>query len=87
MADSTKPAVVSHALGRNLRFRISDNLSGIAGWNCTVNGQWILLEYDYKSGNLWGSIPKSIAAGKHALELVVQDKTGNTNIIKRNIQL
>jgi hypothetical protein len=46
-----------------------------------------LLEYDYKSGNLWGSIPKSIAAGKHALELVVQDKTGNTNIIKRNIQL
>lgn len=87
MADSTKPAVVPHALGRNLRFRISDNLSGISGWNCTVNGQWILLEYDYKSGNLWGNIPKSIAAGKHALELIVKDKSGNTNIIKRNIQI
>lgn len=87
MADSTKPSVVPHALGRNLRFRISDNLSGISGFECTVDRNWVLLEYDYKNGNLWGTIPKNIPPGKHELELIVKDKTGNTTIIKRTISI
>lgn len=87
LADSIKPAVVPHALGRNLRFRMSDNLSGIAEWTCTVNGQWVLLEYDYKNGNVWGSIPKSIPAGKHVMELIVKDNAGNTTTLNRNINL
>jgi hypothetical protein len=34
-------------------FRISDNLSGIKTFNAMINGQWVLMEYEPKTGSLW----------------------------------
>lgn len=84
-SDSIKPYVVPQSFGKNLSFRISDNLSGIDSYDCYIDQQWILLEYDYKSGRLWGSIPPLIKPGKHSLKLVVKDKAGNAQVIERNI--
>lgn len=84
-SDSIKPYVVPISFGKNLVFRISDNLSGIESYNCYIDQQWVLLEYDYKSGRLFGSIPPLIKPGKHNLKLVVKDKAGNAQIIERII--
>jgi hypothetical protein len=86
-ADSTAPIITPHNWGRNLRFRIADNLSGIESYKLTVDGQWVLMEYDYKNGNLFGSIPKSIGAGKHILNLIVTDKAGNAKKLNQSLNL
>lgn len=87
LADSTSPLVTPINLGRNLKFRIADNLSGIKSYRLTVDGQWILMEYDYKNGNLFGTVPKSVGAGKHILNLTVVDKAGNIKKINQSINL
>lgn len=87
MADSVAPVITPHNWGRNLRFRIADNLSGIESYRLTIDGQWVLMEYDYKTGNLFGPIPKSHGSGKHILNLIVTDKTGNAKKINQTINL
>jgi hypothetical protein len=87
MEDQTPPFVAIVKTGRNLRFRISDNLSGIDNYRATVDGHWVLLEYDYKSGALWGTVPKSIGSGKYNLSLTVTDKKGNKRELKQQIAL
>jgi hypothetical protein len=86
-ADSAAPIITPHNWGRNLRFRIADNLSGISSYRLTVGGHWVLMEYDYKNGNLFGFIPKSIGSGEHILHLIVTDKTGNSKKINQTINL
>ncbi|MFZ9982816.1 MAG: M23 family metallopeptidase, partial [Cyclobacteriaceae bacterium] len=39
-----------YATGNSLRFRISDNLAGIATYEATINNEWVLMNYDYKTG-------------------------------------
>jgi hypothetical protein len=87
MEDQTPPFIATIKTGRNLRFRISDNLSGIEDYRATVDGLWVLLEYDYKSGALWGTVPKSIGRGKYKLILTVTDKMGNKRSFKQLITL
>lgn len=87
MADSTAPVISVLRTGRRLLFRIADNLSGIDSYRLLVDGQWVLMEYDYKNGNLWGNIPAQHGAGKHSFELIVKDKAGNTKKINQNINL
>ena len=52
-ADSTPPAVIKLAISHHgARFRIYDNLSGISHYEARINGNWVLLNYDYKTGIL-----------------------------------
>jgi len=57
--------------------RISDNLSGIGQINAYLNGQWLLMQYDYKTGLIWSDPldPKQPLKGDFVLE--VSDKVGN----------
>lgn len=57
--------------------RISDNLSGIGKINAWLNGQWLLMQYDYKTGLIWSDPldPKQPLKGDFVLE--VTDKAGN----------
>lgn len=58
--------------------RIADNLSGIKTYKGFIDGKWVLMEYDYKSGNLWHTFDERTAAGKHSFKLVVTDAKDNT---------
>ena len=52
--DFDPPAIVPRALTADqLRFTISDNLSGIRKIEAYVNGEWILMDYEYKTGAIW----------------------------------
>lgn len=38
---------------QNLRFKIEDKLSGISKIECYLDDQWILMDYEYKTGAIW----------------------------------
>jgi hypothetical protein len=65
---------------KDLSFRISDNLSGIRSYRGTLNGKWILMDYDAKSGRLVYSFDDRIRSGKNAFKLVVRDAVGNESV-------
>ncbi len=59
-------------------FKISDNLSGIRSFTGTIDGQWMLMEYDLKSSILWHTFDYRTQPGKHLLQLSVTDMQNNT---------
>ncbi|WP_231463251.1 M23 family metallopeptidase [Pedobacter sp. Leaf132] len=58
-------------------FKISDNLSGLKSFNGYIDGKWVLMEFDAKTATLWHSFDDRTTAGKHTLELVVDDVKNN----------
>ncbi len=90
--DTLPPVISANGLvtGANLserqeiRFRISDNFSGIKSYEPSVDGKWALFEYDQKNNVLiYRFDPKRIAKGtKHYLTLTVTDNTDNISTYK-----
>ena len=67
-----------------LIFKISDNLSGIRSYRGTINGRWVLMEYDAKSATLWHTFDEQTLPGIHNLQLFVTDMKNNSNIYIAN---
>lgn len=63
---------------RYLSLEIKDDLSGIDTYRATLNGQWILMEYEYKNNTLTYNFEDGPAeSGKYELMVIVADKVGN----------
>ncbi|OAQ42082.1 peptidase M23 [Pedobacter psychrophilus] len=60
--------------------RIGDNLSGIKSFNGYIDGEWVLMEYDFKTGRLWHDLDKNLKSGKHTFSLLVSDNKDNKNL-------
>lgn len=83
--DSVPPTIVSVNVkdGANLSqtskmiFRISDNLSGIKSYKGYIDSEWVLMEYDYKTGRLWHTFDDKTGFGKHNFQLTVIDNKDN----------
>ena len=66
-----------------LRFSISDGLSGIKSYDGYLNGKWILLEHDSKTKKLIHRFSDGIVAeGKNDIKIVVTDNVGNSTIFE-----
>jgi hypothetical protein len=60
--------------------KISDELSGIKSYRGTIDGMWILMEYDAKKNMLTYRFNNDkVLKGKHVFSLVISDKKGNKN--------
>ena len=65
---------------RYLKVKISDDLSGISKYRATVNGKWILMEYDYKTNTLTHDFNDNIIKDtKNDLKIIVTDNVGNSS--------
>ncbi|WP_209399526.1 M23 family metallopeptidase [Pseudozobellia sp. WGM2] len=65
---------------RYLSVHISDDLSGIDTYSATLNGEWILMEYEPKNNTLTYNFDDIILDQKECkLELTVTDNVGNSN--------
>jgi hypothetical protein len=87
LSDTVPPVITRIYTNTNVaRFRIGDNLSGIASFEATLNGKWLLMNYDAKTGILVSEKldPKSLLAGD--LELTVTDQAGNKKTYAQKIQ-
>jgi murein DD-endopeptidase MepM/ murein hydrolase activator NlpD len=85
--DDEDPKLTPLYVGRSFRFRVSDNLSGVDHITCSINGKWILAEYEPKTGKIWGEIPKWIKAGTHDFTLLVKDSKGNKVTYQKDVKL
>jgi murein DD-endopeptidase MepM/ murein hydrolase activator NlpD len=72
-------------IGNSIRFNISDNSSGIDSIKATLNGNWILMNYDHKKHLIWSERLDKTIPLKGDFKLEVKDKAGNKNIF--SIQL
>ncbi|MCC1483725.1 M23 family metallopeptidase [Winogradskyella immobilis] len=65
---------------RYLKVKISDDLSGISNYRATVNGKWILMEYDYKTGLLTHDFNDNVVTDtENNLKIIVTDNVGNSS--------
>ncbi|WP_405572361.1 M23 family metallopeptidase [Winogradskyella sp. Asnod2-B02-A] len=65
---------------RYLKVKITDDLSGISKYRATVNGKWILMEYDYKTNTLTHDFNDNIVNDtKNELKIIVTDNVGNSS--------
>ena len=65
-------------IGSNLRFVMSDNLSGIKSYKGSLDGKWVLLVHEGKNNVLTFTVPSGLSKGKHAFQIVLTDKCGNS---------
>lgn len=64
---------------KNLRVAITDDASGIDSYNAYLNGNWILMEYDYKTDMLVHDFADGkVQEGKNDLRIIVTDNVGNS---------
>lgn len=83
----TMPPTISNADWRpnmsghkGFTLRIADNLSGISTWRGTLNGEWIMMEYDPKTKSLTHEFDKHTSgAGQKEFKLTVTDEVGNAS--------
>lgn len=65
---------------RFLKIKIDDQGSGISNYRATVNGKWILMEYDYKTKTLTHNFSDGAVTDiKNKLKVIVTDNVGNNS--------
>jgi hypothetical protein len=70
-----------------ISFRIKDNLSGIKNFKATLNGKFLLMNYEHKNFMIWSaaSLDNKRKALKGALVLTITDKAGNVRYFKTRL--
>ncbi|WP_298954531.1 M23 family metallopeptidase [uncultured Nonlabens sp.] len=64
---------------KTLKLKIADKNTGINGYRATVNGQFILMEYDYKTGMLTHDFSDGVVTdSENELKVIVTDNVGNS---------
>lgn len=91
MTDTEPPRIVPVVFSadmrkkRTLSFRIRDNF-GVGGsanglsYRGTVDGKWVLFEYDRKSARLTYTFDGHVGPGKHTVVMKVKDDLGNEGV-------
>lgn len=68
---------------KTISIKISDDLSGIDSYKAYLNGNWILMDYDYKTNRLVHNLSDGIyVSGKNDFKLVVGDEMNNSAIFE-----
>jgi murein DD-endopeptidase MepM/ murein hydrolase activator NlpD len=66
--------------GQRVRLTATDGLSGITFYEATVDGHWVLLQFDAKNKLFWHDFEESLTPGNHTLSITMKDEVGNTTI-------
>lgn len=70
---------------RYLSLKISDDLSGIKDYRATLNGKWILMEYEPKTSTITYNFDDRILNERQCrLEVEVTDNVGNSSVFTAN---
>jgi len=65
---------------KTLQIKIEDKQSGIKNYRATINGKWILMEYEYKNNLLTYDFSDHInSETENNLKLIVTDNVGNSS--------
>lgn len=82
--DATKGKIDTNFTAmKSIQFKIGDNLSGIRSFRGTIDGKWVLFEYEPKKDRLQYTFDEHCGKGNHELVMVVQDAVGNQTTFTR----
>jgi len=84
--DTIPPRVrlVEHSKKR-IRAYIGDGLSGIDRFKAMINGEWILMNYEAKTGLIWSEKRDETQLFEGELTLEVTDGAGNSTILQTDL--
>lgn len=86
MTDTIPPRISpSQTNAENLSFHIGDEHSGIKSYKLEVDGEWVLMNYDYKRNLLWSEKLDPSKPFQGEVVLQVSDHSGNQSIFKFNL--
>ena len=60
-----------------LKYKITDDMTGIDSYSIYANDNWILGQYDAKNDLLYYEVDSHMKTGKNAVKIVVKDGVGN----------
>ena len=79
--DTVAPVIAFKSfLGNSIKFIISDNSSGIGLIKASIDGNWVLMNYDHKRNLIWSERIDKTVPLKGNFKVEVQDKVGNKSI-------
>jgi len=85
--DETPPSVkLIQSSKKSISARISDGMSGINSFKAFVNGEWVLMNYDYKRNYIWSDKLVDTLDFEGELRLEVTDRAGNIAILQAEIK-
>ena len=70
---------------KKISFKIKDECSGIDSYRGTLNGQWILMDYDPKNESLTYFVDHKMNNGKNTFKLEVVDGKNNKSEFKADV--
>jgi hypothetical protein len=93
LSDTTPPEITSvniasgkiQADRKTVKVKINDNLSGIRRFRATLNGSWILMDYDAKNALLTYTIDERLKQGDNQFILEVTDQRGNMAVFEKTL--
>lgn len=76
--DTTPPTVrYDKKMNGEVYLKVDDDLSGVKTYNAYLNGEWLLLHYDYKINSLWSERLDKTKPLSGTLKVIVTDEAGN----------
>ena len=70
---------------KSLRFKISDDMTGIETYDIYLDDVWVLGQYDAKNALLYYEIDEKMQKGTNNVKVVVTDGVGNKKILKAKV--
>ena len=85
--DTVPPVVTPLSVSSNrIRFKIDDTMSGLSRYEVKVNGEWVLMHYDYKQDLIWSDRLDDTQPFTGEAELTVEDNAGNRTVFRVPIE-
>jgi hypothetical protein len=70
---------------KSLRFKISDDMTGIETYDIYLNDVWVLGQFDAKNALLYYEFDDKIKAGTNKVKVVVTDGVGNKKTLNAKV--
>ena len=84
LKDSIPPVITYKSnTTKRINFSIFDKQSGIGTINATLNGAWVMMYYEHKSGLIWSEFKDSTELLKGEFILEIIDRAGNKTLYKK----
>ena len=78
---TVKEQITDLSKAKKIGIIASDNLSGIRKYRATIDGKWVLIEYEFKQNLLFYTFDDKIAEGIHEFKIEVTDDKENKSIL------
>jgi len=93
LADTENPVItpVNIVNGKNIaaqnsiKITIKDKKTGIKNYRGTLNGKWILMEYDAKNNLLTYNYDDRLVKGENLFKIVVSDQLDNESVYQAKL--